>query len=162
LNTANASPSPRGKVIGKKAWPAYLAAVIASLLFMLVALFFFFVERWSLGVITFSFAIAFGVLRFYSLKSYQIVVNKEGVWIFSGIFPWTKGYTGVKWGDLDEALFYQSFMGWLTKSYTVLLTHRFTKTTEIKMSETERGDEVVSLINKVQSEILKTDTPKRV
>jgi hypothetical protein len=116
---------------------------------------FCFSEMWPIGFLIIVVSLVFGIHRIYVLPSYKIIVDKDGVWIFRGVLPWTKGFTGVKWRDLDEAVYYQSMIGWLTKSYTIHLTHRFTKTDEIKMYETDRGDEVVSVINRVHIELLK-------
>jgi len=88
--------------------------------------------------------------------------DKNGVWVFRGALPWSKGFIGVKWRDLDKAVYYQSIMGWITKSYTIELTHRFTKTEEIKMYDTARGDEVVSLINGVHAELINSNSIKGV
>lgn len=158
MNTTNAPSSPKGKVIGKKSWTAYVCAVALTMLVSVIGVVFCFLEMWLTGCLIIVVSLALGILRIYSLRSYQIVIDKNGVWIFRGVLPWTKGFTGVKWRDLDEAVYYQSLMGWLTKSYTILLTHRFTKTDEIKMYETDRGDEVVSLINRVHTELLKSNS----
>ena len=39
------------------------------------------------------------------------------------------------WRDMDEATFEQGFWSWLTRSYTVRIGHRFTKGSEIRLTE---------------------------
>lgn len=163
MNTINAPSFSKGKVIGKKSWTAYVAVVILTVLVSGGGIVISFEEEmWLAGCLIIVVSLALGILRIYTLRSYQIVIDKNGVWIFRGVLPWTKGFSGVKWRDLDEAVYCQSLMGWLLKSYTIVLTHRFTKTDEIKMYETDRGDEVVSLINRVHTELLNSNSIKNV
>ena len=56
------------------------------------------------------------------------------MWTYSGILPWKKGVSGVKWRDMDEATFVPGFWSWITGSYTVCIGHRFTKANEIVLT----------------------------
>ena len=159
MGSNNASVKPTGKVIGTKSWVAYVYLCICTLLFLMAGFALCFNDSVRfLGIIIIMLSIAFGVYRCFVLRSYRLVVDKNGVWIFGGVLPWTKGFNGVKWRDLDEAVFFQSFVGWLTKSYTIQLTHRFTKSNEIRMTHTAHGSEVVAIINGTHTELLKAGT----
>jgi hypothetical protein len=85
--------------------------------------------------------------RIAYLRSFRLYYDDAGVWIFSGILPWKRGVRGVKWRDLDEAVFLNSFWSWLGGSYSVVLKHRFTKDIEIGESDMARGKEAVTTIN---------------
>ena len=63
------------------------------------------------------------------------VVPADVVWAYSGVLPWKKGVAGVKWRDMDEATFEQGFWSWITGSYTVRIGHRFTKASEIVLTD---------------------------
>jgi hypothetical protein len=69
------------------------------------------------------------------------------VWVFRGILPWSKGVSGVKWRDLEDAVFFPNFLSWLLRSYTIRVGHRFTKTSEIVLPNIARGHEAVAHIN---------------
>jgi hypothetical protein len=157
MDSNNASGKPSGKVIGMKSWVAYVHLFFCTLLFLMVGFAICFIQK-GIGIAILLLTLAGGVYTCFVIRSYRLVVDRTGVWIFSGVLPWTKGFNGVKWRDLDEAVFCQSFVGWLTKSYTIQLTHRFTKTNEIRMTHTAHGSEVVAIINGTHNELLKAGT----
>ena len=74
------------------------------------------------------------VYRIAVLRSYVIVYNPAGVWIKSGVLPWTKGFSGVKWRDLDEAVFSQTFLGWLFRTHTVTLSSPWPKSISMSLT----------------------------
>ena len=61
---------------------------------------------------------------------------------------------GVKWRDLEDAVFFQNFFSWLFKSYTVRVGHRFTKTSEIVLPHIANGNRVVEHINDLHRKVL--------
>lgn len=81
------------------------------------------------------------------MKSFHLYFDDVGVWVYSGVLPWNKGVAGVKWRDLDEAVYFQSMGSWLFKSYSIRIGLRFTKSSEILLSHWARGNEVVMEIN---------------
>lgn len=78
-----------------------------------------------------------------------------GVWVFWGILPWNKGTEGVKWRDIDEAVYFPDLWSWLGKSYTVRVGHRFTKEREIFLSNMANGKEAVQTINAKHAELIR-------
>ncbi len=76
----------------------------------------------------------------------QLYYDDFGVWVTSGVLPWQKGVSGVKWRDMDEATYEQGFLSWITRSYTVRIGHRFTKASEIRLTNIARGKDVMGII----------------
>lgn len=98
--------------------------------------------------------IAFFTYRVLFLRSVQVYTDDIGVWLYRGILPWSKGTLGVKWRDLEDAVYYPNFVSWLFRSYTVRVGHRFTKTSEIVVADLSHGREAVEHINGVHREML--------
>ncbi|EFF9667480.1 MULTISPECIES: hypothetical protein [Enterobacterales] len=101
------------------------------------------------------FSILF-VLRLIYLSKIRLYLNKNGVYVRRGIFPWTKGVYGTAWRDIADANYYTGFIPWLTKSYRVRVGHRFTKTSEIIVPNVSRGNEAVMKINDTINRINQT------
>lgn len=93
--------------------------------------------------------------HFLMLRSVRLYADEMGVWLFRGILPWAKGVSGVKWRDLDEAIFYQTFFGWLFKSYNLRIGHRFTRGSEILATRMFRGDAAVREINQYHMDLIR-------
>jgi len=98
------------------------------------------------GVVLLS-ALALFIYKVLYLKSIYLYTDASGVWIHSGILPWSKGTRGVKWRDIEDAVYYPGFVSWLFRSYTVRIGHRFTKTSEIFVYHLAQGNKVVEQIN---------------
>jgi hypothetical protein len=130
--------------LSRKSWVSYIPPTLVVLL--IVATILLSTGLWiSVPSTVFWFAIL--AYRLAVLRSYELFCDGDGVWAKSGILPWTKGYSGVKWRDLDEAVIIQSFLGWLGNAPTVKLTHRFTRSQEIRMTYCEDGARACSVIN---------------
>ncbi|STT78419.1 Uncharacterised protein [Klebsiella pneumoniae] len=80
------------------------------------------------------------VMRLIYLKTMRLVINENGVYLFSGIFPWTKGMTGTLWRDVAEAVYYTGFISWAFNSYRICVRHRFTKTSELVIPSVKDGN----------------------
>jgi len=80
-------------------------------------------------------------------KVIRLYTNDEGVWISYGIFPWNKGGNGVRWEDIDAAYFGGGLISWLFNSYTVIVTHKFTKAEEIYIPKIRHGKRAAAHIN---------------
>ena len=83
-----------------------------------------------------------------------LYADDKGIWIFRGIFPWTKGVSGVLWRDVDECTFINSFESWLFKSHTIVVRHRYTKSIELTMTHTQNGMNVCGEINSLHQKFL--------
>lgn len=102
-------------------------------------------------------ALAMFIYRIFYLRSVRLYTDEVGVWIYRGILPWSRGTNGVKWRDLEDAVYYTGFFSWLFRSYTVRIGHRFTKTSEIVVADLARGHKAVEHINQVHRDALRTE-----
>ncbi|MDR1614196.1 MAG: hypothetical protein LBS26_01365 [Campylobacteraceae bacterium] len=93
--------------------------------------------------------VIFFIIDILHTRSVVLYTNDDGVWVYSGIFPWSKGSSGVKWRDIDEASFQTGFTSWLLKTYDIRVGHRFTKDSEIMLHNIFNGHEAVMHINKL-------------
>lgn len=137
-------------------WLAYLR----PLFFFGVMLFLSFL----LGGIHVAFIYAGAVLavstlayKIMVLRSVILFVNDEGVWVYSGVLPWSKGIGGVRWRDVEDARYTPSFLGWALKSYTVKVGHRFTRGNEIILSSVKQGNKAVEQINGLHGSYLQDE-----
>ena len=125
--------------LSKKSWVAYVLPCFIT--FLICSIFYEFTKL--LAIVPAGYLI-YAVLQ---IRSYQLYMDDNGVWIFSGIFPWSKGVRGVKWRDLDDAVYFTSMFSWAAKSYKIALKHRYTKDNEIFLSHMKKGQESVMQIN---------------
>ena len=140
-----------------KSWVAYLGLLaLALILFGALLPLAFMWNELAAGVVLVLSAIIV-IFRFLSIRSVQLYYDDVGVWLFSGILPWKKGVTGVKWRDMDEATFVQGFFSWIFKSYSVRIGHRFTKSSEIFLTDMARGKDVVAALNARQQELIRNN-----
>ncbi|CZE47852.1 hypothetical protein [Campylobacter geochelonis] len=89
------------------------------------------------------------ILNVLYIRSFKLYTDKSGVWLYSGIFPWSKGSSGIKWQDIEDASYYTGFVSWLCRSWTVQVTHRFTKSSSIYQNNMAKGQRVVEHINEL-------------
>jgi hypothetical protein len=61
---------------------------------------------------------------------------------------------GVKWRDVEDAVYFPNFLSWLLKSYTVRIGHRFTKSSEIVLPHIAYGHKAVMHINEFHQNVL--------
>jgi hypothetical protein len=133
----------------RKSWTAYVGISLRLLVIIALAIAASYWQPtyWHVTALLVVLALLFIVYQIAYLRSYRLYYDDIGVWIYSGILPWKRGVAGVKWRDLDEAVFHNSFWSWLSGSYTIQLKHRFTKTSEIAEADMARGKQVVITIN---------------
>ena len=147
MEEQKALASPQAQVIGVKSWLAYAGvAALAVILFgVLLPLSFRWNEMAALAVLLLSAALV--AYEFLLVRSVQLYIDDLGVWVHSGVLPWKKGVVGVKWRDMDEATFANGFKSWVTRSYTIRIGHRFTRDSEIVLTNIARGKDAVALVN---------------
>jgi len=100
------------------------------------------VVGWSL----FGYFVWITILGIAERKAYTLYTDQDGGWISFGVLPWQKGKRGVRWEDMDSALFHGGLISWLFNSYDVIVTHRFTKSGEIVVTSVSYGKEAVAHI----------------
>ena len=128
----------------RKSWTAYIVPGILFLVFII-------------PVITIPLVII-PLIWTLSIRKYKLYTNESGVWISYGLFPWTKGFSGVKWRDVNECTLVNNFLSWILGSYTVVVSHRYTKTDEIIMTHTRFGKKAVFEINGLHQKYLGMNT----
>ncbi len=151
--------------IWKKSWVAYLRLIIPTAIIFVVSMLVIditlssFTDSENRGIyvlflvfVTVAICVALLVL---SVRSYKLFYDDDGIWVYSGIFPWTKGISGIKWRDLDEAVYRTGFISWAAHSYNIRLSHRYTKSSEILLSDMTNGDKAVATINELHIEYLR-------
>jgi hypothetical protein len=138
-----------------QSWTAYIWPTI----FFLIALNIggsLFGKSKLVAIIIILFALALFSLKVISIRSIFLYIDKDGVWVQRGIFPWSKGIMGIKWRDIEDAIYFTGLKSWLFKSYTIRVGHRFTKTSEIILSHVARGDIAVMDINELHKKVIST------
>lgn len=81
------------------------------------------------------------------VRSVVLFMDDDGVWVQSGVLPWRRGLYGVKWRDIEVAYYSRGFLPWITRSYPVRVVNRFSRHTEIALTNIARGDKAVLWIN---------------
>ncbi|MBL8484688.1 MAG: hypothetical protein JNJ60_21015 [Rhodocyclaceae bacterium] len=130
-----------------KAWTAYLGVALLGLIALAAALALAWFQHAGAGLALAAAVLPVALYRILLLKSYALYYDDVGVWLYSGILPWKKGVAGVKWRDLDEAVFEPSFWSWLFRSYNLRIGHRYTKSSEIFLTQMADGQKSVMAIN---------------
>lgn len=147
MEEQNAQAPAQAQVIGVKSWLAYAGVLaLAVILFgVLLPLAFLWHEMAALAVLVLSALLV--AYEFLQVRSVQLYLDDLGVWVHAGVLPWKRGITGVKWRDMDEASYGNGFRSWATRSYTVRIGHRFTRGSEIVLTNIARGKEAVAIVN---------------
>lgn len=142
--------------LGGKAWTAYVGIVMGALALLVVAIATWTASPWLTAALI-AVDLVLAVFRVADLRSHRLYLDDIGVWKRAGILPWSKGVSGVKWRDLDEAVYAPSFWSWLLGSYTVRIGHRFTKSSEIVFPHKSRGRETVMAIQQAHAEKIRAN-----
>ncbi|MBH1987963.1 MAG: hypothetical protein I8H76_11630 [Burkholderiales bacterium] len=142
--------------LARKSWVAYLWSVVLTLVALALTL----PGAWQHGWMT---ALACGAAILFiaayvilSLRAVHLYCDDVGVWVYSGVLPWNKGVAGVKWRDLDEAVYFQGPVSWALRSYRLRIGHRFTKSSEIILTKMWRGHEAVMTINSRHQDLIRS------
>ena len=144
-----------------KSWITYvgLSVQLLILIALLAAAVYFAPHLWVPAAIVFVLLLAVIIYRWMLVRSVRLYYDDIGVWMYSGVLPWKRGLSGVKWRDLDEAVFVNSFSSWLSRSYTVQVRHRFTKANEIDESNMADGKQAVIVINQQHQQRIRQGLP---
>lgn len=142
----------------RMAWTAYIRPLIVFPALFSVGALFKANGYSSVGITICVLVVSLMVIRILTIRSVLLYTDDDGVWVYNGIFPWSKGTTGVKWRDIEDAVYFTVFWSWLFKSYTVRIGHRFTKTSEIVLTHIARGNLAVEHINRLHREVLALGT----
>ncbi|MFI0471833.1 hypothetical protein ACGLWX_03815 [Halomonas sp. HMF6819] len=132
----------------KLSWLAYFRPFLMALVVGAIGLLItgFANQPW-LSYVALVAAIVSFIYNVIYVRSVRLFVDEAGVWIDEGVFPWQKGSRGVKWRDLDTALFFKGFVSWAFNSYAITIGHRYTKDSEINIRHVKNGKRFVELVN---------------
>lgn len=95
--------------------------------------------------------ILFSLNSIIDKKTSKLVIDDEGVWLYHGYLPWDKRRNGVAWKYIEKSVTYMGFVSWVTKSYDIRIYKNFNEDSFL-IESIARGDEAVSLINKILTE----------
>lgn len=137
-------------------WLAYLRPLFWSGVFLAVVyLFSLSSMHWGFLAGAVGLIVVNLIYRFLVLRSVVLFVDDQGVWVYSGILPWSKGVGGVRWRDVEDARYNPGFLGWILRSYAVRVGHRFTRGNEIVLPSVKGGDRAVAQINALHGSYLR-------
>jgi hypothetical protein len=142
--------------LSRKSWTAHIWTVVLTLLAFALALPGAWRHGWMTAVACGAIILVISVYNFLSLRAIHLYCDDVGVWVYSGVLPWDKGVAGVKWRDLDEAVYFQGPVSWALRSYRLRIGHRFTKSSEIILTKMWRGHEAVMTINSRHQELIRS------
>lgn len=139
----------------KMSWTAYIKPCVITFILFSIGLAVL-QSSSALGFAITTVSTAFCIYQVLMIRALTLYTDDQGVWVFSGIFPWAKGISGVKWRDLEDAVYFPNFFSWALKSYTIRIGHRFTKTSEIVLPHICHGHKVVEHINTLHQETIES------
>ena len=142
------SMSGEAEILSRKSWLAYVGPIVATGLVLVVAIpILVQIFSWTTAGVVGALILGYSAYHLLMLRSVKLYVDDAGVWVYSGVFPWSRGVAGVKWRDLDEAVFFQGLIAWVSRAYGVRIGHRFTKSSEVLLSAMSRGNLAAIEIN---------------
>ncbi|QWA08882.1 hypothetical protein GTU79_15135 [Sodalis ligni] len=80
-------------------------------------------------------------------RRFRFFYDLEGVWLVRGLLPGRRGKKGLSWLEIDEVACDSGPFSWLTKSYGITISHRFSATRQLHISQIKHGDRAVAAIN---------------
>jgi len=150
-----ALPSTNLSTLYHKSWTAYVGLFVLWLVLLaIVGLLAWGGFNWVAVAVSVPGILVLAYNSFL-LKSVRLYFDDAGVWVYSGLFPWNKGVIGVRWRDLDEAVYFPTLWSWLFKSYSIRIGHRFTRSSEILLTHMAQGHEAVMAINSRHQELVR-------
>ena len=145
-------------ILCRKAWTAYVSLTLWALLLLAIALFVMESLQLPVTLLISTPALLWLTYKWLLLRSVRLYYDDIGVWVYQGILPWSKGMRGVKWRDMDESTFVTGFWSWMLRSYTLRISHRFTKESEILLTHMYKGKEVSQQINQLLMDKVRQQT----
>lgn len=134
-------------VVGVKSWLPYCGTLVLAALLFFVALPYAFTWGEMPAAVVFGLSALLVGYRIASTRAVVLYYDDAGVWVHAGVMPWQRGVHGLKWRDMDEAAYERSFWSWLTRSWTVKVSHRTTRANVILLTHIAGGRNAVALLN---------------
>ena len=92
-------------------------------------------------------SLCFVVYKAYYLSRVLFYYDESGVWVYRGVFPWSRGVYGVRWRDFEDCLYTTNLIYWFSKGYPVSVRPRFSTNPTIHIPPIHKGREAVEVIN---------------
>ena len=146
MNTGNDT-----QAMNHEEWRVSWLAYIPHMLFTIVLLYgllqatSFHSQLFAVSVI--GLTLCFIGYKAYYLSRVRLYVDESGVWVYRGVFPWSRGVYGIKWRDLEDAVYKTGFAYWVAKGYPVILRPRFSNNPHIPLPPIHLGHKAVERIN---------------
>lgn len=147
-------------IVVSLSWVAYLREVwmffVRAFLYIVASMVlssFFKLDGNLMAYMGLSLALAHTAYKVALLRSVRVFTDDTGVWMMSGVFPWEKGVSGVQWRDVGQAGFNQSFFSWASKSYEIVVSHRFTTGAELRLRHVKHGNLAVQNVNNIMARL---------
>jgi hypothetical protein len=137
----------QAEILSRKSWLAYLGAILAVGILLIISIPAIAVFSWPVAIGTGAIMVAYLAYQLLLIRSVKLYVDQDGVWVYSGVLPWRRGVAGVKWRDIDEAVYSQGLVAWMTRAYKLRIGHRFTKSSELVLTVMSHGDQAAMEIN---------------
>jgi len=134
-------------------WVAYSRPALSFIVLTALTVGLFYWHAWA-GALGLLLTLAVVAIQAAGIRCVLLYTDDYGVWVYRGILPWARGVTGVKWRDLEEAVYQTGFLSWALNAYTVRVGHRFTKTSEIVLQHVSKGQAAVEHINDLHRQVL--------
>ena len=102
----------------RKSWFPYILPVIILLLtlFGTYVVIVSAAHQWWLLILILTVYSIIAILR---LRAFKLIIDEDGIWCSSGIFPWEKKTNGLHWRDINGANYTTGFISWISNSYEV-------------------------------------------
>lgn len=162
--TGKSAAGENATAIWTVSWVAYVPSVVTTCAIFIAIYFsryFFDFDNISaaITVLVSTIVLGFTVYEAYYLSCIRLFIDDTGVWVYRGVFPWSRGVYGVKWRDFEDALFTTNIFYWIAKGYPITLRPRFSNNPHIHVPAIHRGRLAVELINKTASQYARPSNP---
>lgn len=108
--------------------------------------------------IIFAIFFLFSLNALLSIKTFKLIIDDDGVYVYSGYLPWAKGAYGFSWHEVGKASYRVGFIAWATGSYNIEIDHKF-KDKKINLTSIKNGNKAVEMINEI---IRERENPMRI
>lgn len=98
------------------------------------------------------------LIQVLHLASYELYFDKQGVWLRSGLFPWDRGAFGIDWRDTEGCLTVRGFISWISRSSEIIIAHRFTDSSKIRVGDMTNALKTCNKINQLHQELVRSNS----
>ena len=143
--------------LSRKSWVPYFRLIVKYLAIESIASIGLGLGKFHTVWQVFTSVLIFSLLwQVFSLFSCQLYYDRQGIWYQSGVFPWDKGIVGVHWRDLDCCLVTVGFRSWFSRSYQLVINHRFTDCSKIVLTDMTNGRNTCITLNSLHQDFVRS------